>query len=301
MVAARASASKLTGLNDGSAAYGNGQYRQEKALALHNHSEPDPAARAVGESPEISRPLSANVRSSMCWLPLPADRHGLDLKGAGRRACFRRARCGLRKSLASRQAAPYGIASAPAANRERSARLPASGRTEWAFDDRQAAAMGRCDRPRSTPIVRMRGDRRANCGGLVWPGSAREGLAKFRSNDASGFAARECAARRPRAAGSRLAPVVASARPDFRAEVGIARFRAMVARRDASRISIVLRARRTARTQPLRLALADERSPRASPSETLLREGLTLRELMTELSFGLTPTEQPGLNVDHYR
>jgi hypothetical protein len=75
----------------------------------------------------------------------------------------------------------------------------------------------------------------------------------------------------------------------------------MVARRDASRISIVLRARRTARTQPLRLALADERSPRASPSETLLREGLTLRELMTELSFGLTPTEQPGLNVDHYR
>jgi hypothetical protein len=39
---------------------------------------------------------------------------------------------------------------------------------------------------------------------LVWPGSAREGLAKFRSIDASGFAAREIArldARVPLAAG----------------------------------------------------------------------------------------------------
>jgi hypothetical protein len=56
---------------------------------------------------------------------------------------------------------------------------------------------------------------------LVWPGSAREGLAKFRSNDASGFAAREIArldARVPLAAGWRLWRLGET--QIFRAEVG---------------------------------------------------------------------------------
>lgn len=108
-------------------------------------------------------------------------------------------------------ASPYGIASAPpAANREgdrhdSSFRAERNGRLmliakppgEW------LDATGRFD-----PDYPHAGATGAlTVAVLVWPGSAREGLAKFRSNDASGFAAREIArldARVPLAAGWRL-------------------------------------------------------------------------------------------------